>query len=380
MKLYEYEAKSMAKQFDLPVPRGTVVTDPEAAREAYRGLGGEVVIKAQVLVAGRGKAGGILLARNEAEAHAAAAKLLGSTIKGERVSSILLEEKLAKGRELYVGITVNRSDRCYTLLASTAGGVDIEEIAKTKPEKIFKFNIDPVTGLQDFHGRNIAVQMVVRGKALITLGNLIRKLYQVAVDSDAELVESNPLMETLDERFVLADMRVILDDNALYRHRQFVEARMVPAGEISPAEAKAQGSGLAYVELDGDIGILGNGAGLVMATLDLVQVYGGRPANFCDVGGGAGAARVATALELLLSNERVKVVFINILGGITRCDEVAKGILDVRERLAVDRPMVIRLVGTSEEEGRRILSGVGVTSYPTMEEAAKRAVELAGVS
>jgi len=380
MKLYEYEAKAIAKQFDMPVPRGAIVTSAEGAREAYRGLGGEVVIKAQVLVAGRGKAGGILFAHNEAEAHEAAGKLLGSTIKGERVPSVLFEEKLAKARELYVGIAVNRSDRCYTLLASTEGGVDIEEVAERAPDKILRFNVGPLLGLHDFHGRSVARRLGYSGRPVVVLGDIIHKLYQVAVAFDADLVESNPLMETPDGRFVLADMRMTLDDNALYRHKQFVESRPVQAGEMTPAELKAQESGLAYVDLDGDIGILGNGAGLVMATLDLAQAYGGRPANFCDVGGGAGAARVATALQLLFSNKRVRVVFINILGGITRCDEVAKGILDVRVELGVERPMVIRLVGTRQEEGQRILSEAGISVYTTMEEAAKRAVELAGGS
>jgi len=378
MKLYEFEAKSLAKQYAMPIPRGRVATNPQQAKDAYSEIGGQVVLKAQVLVAGRGKAGGIVFASSEAEAEDLAARLLGSTIKGEHVGSVLVEEKLSKARELYMALVVNRTDRCFTLLASGSGGVDIEEVAAISPEKILKVNIDPLRELHDFEARNVAIMLGARQKSLQPLAEVIRKMWQLAKSLDAELVESNPLIETPDGRFVPADLRIIVDDNALYRHRQFLEAREALAGELSPIEAEARKAGLAYVELDGEIGILGNGAGLVMATLDLVNVYGGRPANFCDVGGGASADRVATALQLILSNEKVKAVFINILGGITRCDEVARGILEAKSEQTVDRPTVIRLVGTNEEEGRRILSEAGVSSFSTMDEAARRVVELVG--
>jgi len=377
MKIFEYEAKQIASQHGLPVPRGFLASSSQEAREAAQKLACPVVVKAQVLVAGRGKAGGIQLADTPEDAEKIASRILGSKIKGETVTKLLIEEKLDVAKELYVGLTVDRSAKCYTLLASQVGGVDIEEVAQRTPEKIVKRPLEPGKELESFQARELAQVLGYKGSQLVELGAFISKLCSMAIAYDSELAESNPLVETRKGSFVAADLRVIVDDNSLYRHKPLLEETRDVVHELSQLEIKAREKGLAYVELDGDIGIVGNGAGLVMATLDMILDYGGRPANFCDVGGGASAERIATALEIVLSKPNVKALFLNIMGGITRCDEVAKGLLDVRKRLGLKKPTVIRLVGTNEEEGRKILQEAGIPSLETMEDAASRIVEAA---
>ena len=375
MKIFEYEAKRIAAQYGLPVPRGFLASNSQEAREVAEKLACPVVVKAQVLVAGRGKAGGVKVADTPDDAENAATDILGSKIKGEKVTKLLVEEKLDVARELYVGLVVDRSARCYTLLASQVGGVDIEEIAQESPEKIIKRPVEPSEGFETFQARELAQALGYKGPQLAELTTFIVKFYSMAAGYDSELAESNPLVETGKGGFVAADLRMIVDDNSLFRHKSMLEETRDVEHELSPLEVKAREKGLAYVELDGDVGIVGNGAGLVMATLDMIQDCGGRPANFCDVGGGASAERIADALEVVLSNPKVKVLFLNIMGGITRCDEVAKGLLEVRKRLGLDKPTVIRLVGTNEEEGRKILQDAGIPSLETMEDAASRAVE-----
>ena len=375
MKLLEYEAKQLFAKCGVPTPRGFLANTPAEAREAASKLSGSVVLKAQVTVAGRKKAGGILFAGSPVEAEKLAGQLFGKDIKGVRVRSLWVEEKISVKRELYFSITVDRTNRSYVAIASSAGGVDIEEMALTSPEKMIKLFIDPVYGFRSYHARGIARKLGYVAGQQSSLASILFSHYRLAVDLDAELAEMNPLVETNDGKFVAADTRVIVDDNALFRHQEF-KVRPVEASELSPQELAAQKSGLAYVKLDGDVGIIGNGAGLVMATLDAIQLYGGRPANFLDVGGGASADVMASALDVVLSDSNVKVVFVNILGGITRCDVVARGILEAKQRVGFSKPMVIRLVGTNEEEGRRLLTDAGIHVLNSMEEAAEKTVAL----
>jgi len=376
LKLFEYEAKAIFARYDIPTPSGGLATSPTEARDIAIKINKPVAVKAQVLVAGRGKAGGILFARSPEEAEKAAEKLFNMEIKGVKVQGVWVEEKVAVKKELYFSVTVDRSNRCYVAVASSEGGVEIEEVAAKAPEKIVKVFIDPVYGFRPYNARQVAKRLGYSGAQMLDLASILLKHYQLTVEHDAELAEMNPLIEKPDGKFVAADTRIIVDDNALYRHPELKE-RPLEEAELTPQELEAQKSGLAYVKLDGDIGIIGNGAGLVMATLDAIQLYGGSPADFLDVGGGASADMMAVALNIVLSDPRVKVVFINILGGITRCDEVANGILESRKRVGFTKPMVIRLVGTNEEEGRRILTEAGIHVLDSMEEAAKKTVEVA---
>ena len=379
MKLFEHEAKAIFSKYEIPTPRGELVTSPEGALEVAARINAPVVVKAQVLVAGRGKAGGILFATSPREAQLAAKRLLSTEMKGLKVRSVLVEEKVSIEKELYFGITVDRSNRCYAAIASSEGGIDIEEVAAVAPEKIVKVFIDPPQGFNLHHARRIAERLGHSGSQMQDLATIFLRLHNVAMDCDAELAETNPLVETPDGKFVAADTRLIIDDNALYRHPEFRTRLMEEAeAELSPLELEARSRGLAYVKLKGNVGVIGNGAGLVMATLDAIQLHGGEPANFLDVGGGASADVMAAALNLVFSDPGVEVVFINILGGITRCDEVAKGILEAKRQAGFLKPVVVRLVGTNEEEGARILIEAGINVLESMEMAAKRAVEIAG--
>jgi len=376
LKLFEYEAKEIAREYGIPVPKGVTVARPEEARSAYEKLNQTSMIKAQVLVAGRGKAGGIRPAANAQQAFDVAKALLSMTIKGEKIMKVLVEELLEVRHERYVSIVVDRSSRCYTILCCKHGGVDIEELAQRSPAMIIRHQIDPLLGFQDFEGREIAKHLGYSGNQVMQLSSIISKLFQIVIDYDAELIESNPLIETTSGEFVAGDLRILLDDNSLYRHTEFLERLKTFEPDMTPLEIAAREKGLAYVELEGDIGIIGNGAGLVMATLDMILDYKGKAANFCDVGGGANEERIASALGIVLANPKVRVLLINIMGGITRCDDVAKAILDVQRSLGISKPMVIRLVGTNEEEGRKILAAVNIPSLNSMEEAAAKAVEI----
>ena len=376
MKLFEYEAKEIAQHYGVPIPRGFVASTPAEAKEAYMKLGRPSMVKAQVLVAGRGKAGAIKPASSPEEAQETASSILSMTVKGEKVAKVLVEEKLTSRHERYVSIVVDRSSRCYTLLCSTEGGVDIEQVASQQPDKIIRHKIDPLLGLQDYEGRTVAKALGYSGQQMTQVATVIKKLYQIMLDCDAELIESNPLIETEDGKLIAADLRILLDDNSLYRHPDFLDRLKKFEPDMTPLEVKAREKGLAYVELDGDVGIIGNGAGLVMATLDMIFDYKGKPANFCDVGGGASEDRIAAALEVVLGNPKVKVLLINIMGGITRCDDVARAILDIQKKMGIRIPMVIRLVGTNEKEGQKILAAANIPSLNSMEEAAAKAVEL----
>jgi succinyl-CoA synthetase beta subunit len=376
LKLFEYEAKGILAKYGIPIPQGKLISDARQTRETAAGLKMPVAVKAQVLVAGRGKAGGILFADSLEETERTVEKLLNMQIKGMPVKSVWIEEKIQVKRELYFGLTTDRFRQRYVAVASGVGGMDIEEAASKFPEKVITTPIDPEFGFHPFQARQIAKGMGYSGTKLSELGKILEKLYLVGMDYDTELIEMNPLVEASDGRFLAADARMIIDDNALFRHQEYKKKLLEGESELSPQELEAVKNDLAYVKLDGNIGVIGNGAGLVMATLDTIQYFGGKPANFLDVGGGAPAEKTALALKIVLSDSKVKVLFINILGGITRCDEVARGILEAKEKVGVTKPMVIRLVGTNEEEGKRILTEAGIHVLESMEEAAQRAVEM----
>lgn len=376
MKLFEYEAKGILSRYGIPTPRGVFLDDKVKVREAIEGLRPPLVVKAQVLVAGRGKAGGILFADSVEEAQKNVEKLLSMQIKGIPVKSIWVEEKIQIKQELYFGITTDRFSQRYVAAASASGGMEIEEVASKTPEKVFKILVNPEYGFRSFHAREIAAKLGYTGHSLSELGRILESLYRVGMDYDAELIEMNPFVETADGEFVAADARIIIDDNSLFRHPEYKKRLLEGQSELTPQELEAVKNDLAYVKLDGNVGVIGNGAGLVMATLDAIQYYGGKPANFLDVGGGAPSEKTAVALKIVLSDPKVKVLFINIMGGITRCDEVARGVLEAQEKVGVKIPMVIRLVGTNEEEGRRILTDAGIHVLDSMDEAAQRAVEM----
>ncbi len=378
MKLYEHEAKTIFASYGVPIPYGELVASSKRAQGIAIKLHKAVVVKAQVLVSGRSKAGGIKFADTPQKAKEAADKLLGARIKEEKVTELLIEERLAINRELYFGLTVDRGRRCFVAVASDAGGIDIEQVAEIQPQRIFKTYIEPQLGFQIFHARETASKMGYHSTQMLELAGLLEKLYRISVDYDAELVEANPLAETADGKFAAADARIIIDDNALFRHVDFQQKRLLEPRDLNAKEFEGLKKGLEYVKLDGNVGVVGNGAGLVMSTLDLINFYGGKPANFLDMGGGAPFERIEAALRLVLLDSQVKVLFVNILGGITLCDEVAKSVLRAREELQTSTPLVIRLVGTNENEGKRILAEANVPAFESMEEAAQKAVELAG--
>jgi succinyl-CoA synthetase beta subunit len=378
LKLYEYEAKTILREYGVPTPRGQLAASISQAREAASKLKPPFAVKAQVLVAGRGKARGILFASSVDEAEKAAEKLLKSQIKGIPVKKVLVEEKISTKKELYFSITIDRPKRNYVAVASETGGVDIEEIAAKAPQAILRTSINQRVGFRSFDAEQIATKMGYSGDRREKLAEILEKVYRAGMDYDAELIEINPLAETVDGEFTALDARLIMDDNALFRHPEYEKRLFEEEREHTPQEIEAMLNGLAYVKLDGNVGVVGNGAGLVMATLDLIQYYGGKPADFLDLGGGAPMERIMTALKIVLSDPNVKALFINILGGLTRCDEVARGIIEAKSAFKFAQPIVIRLVGTNEEEGKRILAEAGIQVLDSMEEAAERVVEIAG--
>lgn len=377
MKLLEYEAKEVFRRYGVPLGASVVASTAEEAREAFAKINKPIVVKAQVGVGGRGKAGGIKPADTPEQAYEIAKKILAMRIKDLPIRKVLVEERLPIQHEVYLGVIVDRAARCYTILASSEGGVNIEEVAAKTPEKIVKHAIDPLRGFKSYHANAVAKRLGYSGKKMQQLGDILQRLYKVAYEMDAELTEINPLVETADG-FIAADARLNVDNNALYRHKE-LEAKYLESfeGELTPREMEARAMDLTYVELNGDIGIIGNGAGLTMATLDTVMLYGGHASNFLDLGGGASPERIGKAVEFVLKDSRVKALFVNVLGGITRCDDTAKGIIDARRKLNDKKPIVVRMMGTNEEEGKRLLHGAGIETDDTMEEAAQKAVKLA---
>ncbi len=375
MDLLEYQGKQLFAQHGVPVPEGRLATSPKQARKAAEELGFPVVVKAQVQIGGRGKAGGIKVANDADEVKAHAKAILGMDIRGLTVQEVWVEPASDIAAEYYAAVVFDRSARKVLLMLSAAGGVEIESVPE---EQIARLHVDPLVGFQDFHGRRLAFESGVDADVVRPVGAMMARLYDAFVATDAMLVEVNPLIVTADRQVTALDAKVTVDDNALMRQPLVAEMRN-PSAE-DPQEQMAKERGITYVKLDGEIGILGNGAGLVMSTLDVVAQAGGRPANFLDVGGGAEADEIVTALEVLLSDEKVKAVLFNIFGGITRCDEVANGILQALERIAVKVPIVVRLDGTNDEQGRRILAEADAPQlHPakTMLEAARLVVELA---
>ena len=375
LKIYEYEAKNILNQYGIPVPQGVLITNAGCAGEDVANLKPPFAVKSQVLVAGRGKAGGILFADSAEEAVETAEELLKLEIRGIPVKKVLIEEKLMVRKEMYFGVTIDRFARTYVAIASAMGGVEIDATASKAPHEILKIFVNPQQGFRSFHAVQLARKLGYRGASLKELAGIFEKIYQVCRDCDAELIELNPLAETEDGTFVALDTRIIMDDNALFRHQEF-RKRLLEERDRSPREIEALRNNLAYVKLEGDIGVIGNGAGLVMATLDMIQYYGGKPANFLDIGGGAHPERIAAALEIVLSAPDTKALFVNVLGGITRCDDVALGIIKASKDVSTAKPMVVGLVGTNEKEGKRMLAEAQIPVLDSMEEAARQIVEL----
>ncbi|MEM4894162.1 MAG: ADP-forming succinate--CoA ligase subunit beta [Desulfurococcaceae archaeon] len=373
MKLYEYEAKEIVSKYGIPVPKGRVASNPDEARSAALEIGLPVVIKSQVLVGGRGLAGGIRFASALEEVVREASELLSSEIKGEKVEKILVEEMIRVEREIYLSLTIDRYSRTPIYLISTLGGVDIEKLVKEHPDKLLKLNVNPFTGYKSFYSRVAARFLELPFESLNTLDLIMGAMYRVMLDYDAELVEFNPLALVKGGGLVALDVKLIIDDNSLWKHPGLVEKY---SRELSFYEKKARELGFSYVELTGDVGIIANGAGLTMATMDTISLYGIKPANFLDVGGGASADKVYEAVKLLLEHPRVKALLINIFGGITRCDEIARGVVRALQTIGFSKPIVVRMLGTNEEEGRRILNEKGVQVFSELEDAIRSLKEM----
>jgi len=375
LKLHEYQSKRIFAKYGIPIPRGEVATTPAEARDIAVRLGKPVVVKSQVLVGGRGKAGGIKLAKTPDEAEQVAAQILGMEIKGLTVKKVLVDEAADIRSEIYLGAVLDRAARRVAIMASSEGGVEIEEVAAKTPEKIITVHVHPFLGLKDYQARNLAYGIGLPKEHVKAFVKIAKGLYNAYVGTDASLAEINPLVITGEGKLLAVDGKIVLDDSALFRHPDLAEMR--DPDDEDEYEREARRYGLTYIHLDGEIGCMVNGAGLAMATMDIVKLYGGEPANFLDIGGGAQADKVAAALRIILSDERVKAVLINIFGGITRCDEVARGILEATSTLDVRVPFVVRLVGTNEEEGRRLLAQANMITATSLAEAAQKAVAAA---
>jgi succinyl-CoA synthetase beta subunit len=375
MKLHEYQSKKIFARYGIPIPKGRVAATADEAKTIAEELGSRVVIKSQVLVGGRGKAGGIRLAKSPEEARDIATQILSMEIKGLPVRKVLVDEAAGIETEIYLGITNDRAARKPVMMASAAGGVDIEEVARTAPEKIIKVHIDPLLGLRDYQARDLAVGTDLPKEHWKMFGQIARGLWQAYVDCDATLAEINPLVITSAKTLVALDGKMLIDDNALFRHTDLAEMRDLD--EEAQSETEARKYGLSYIKLDGNIGCMVNGAGLSMTTMDIIKLFGVVPANFLDIGGGASSDKVAAALRIILTDPNVKAVLFNVFGGITRGDEVARGILAALNEVKTSIPMVTRLVGTNAEEGRQILSAAKMITAETLAEAAQKAVAVA---
>jgi succinyl-CoA synthetase beta subunit len=375
LNLHEYQSKRIFAQYGIPIPNGEVASSPSEARDIAQRLGGPVVVKSQVLVGGRGKAGGIKLAPTPDDAETCADQILGMDIKGLTVKKVLVDQAAAIETEIYLGAVLDRARRRVVLMASSEGGVEIEQVAAETPDKIITVPVHPFLGLRDHQARILADGIGLPKEHVSAFISIAKGLYKAYVESDATLAEINPLVITGANELLAVDGKISLDDSALFRHPDLAEMR--DPDEEDESELEARRHGLSYIHLDGEIGCMVNGAGLAMATMDIVKFYGGDPANFLDIGGGAQAEKVAAALTIILSDDRVKAVLINIFGGITRCDEVARGVLEAIDTLDVQVPFVVRLVGTNEEEGRQILAEADLTTATSLADAAQKAVAAA---
>jgi len=375
MKLHEYQSKRIFSQYGIPIPKGEVAATPQEAEAIAEKLGSRVVIKSQVLVGGRGKAGGIKLANDPQEAEKIASQILGMQIKGLPVRKVLVDEAADIRSEIYLGITNDRAAHKPVMMSSSAGGVEIEEVARQTPEKIIKVHIDPFLGLREYQARDIAVGIGLLAEHWLTFGKIAQGLWKAYESNDATLAEINPLVVTGDDQLLAVDGKMLIDDNSLFRHPDLAEMRDLD--EEAKSETEAREHDLSFIKLDGNIGCMVNGAGLAMATMDILKLFGGAPANFLDIGGGASAEKVAVALRLILTDPNVKAVLFNIFGGITRCDEVAHGILAALAEVKPKVPMVVRLVGTNAEEGRKLLADAKMITADTLAEASQKAVAAA---
>jgi succinyl-CoA synthetase beta subunit len=378
MDLLEYQGKQLFARHGIPVPTGKPARTVEQAVAAAEEIGYPCVVKAQVQIGGRGKAGGIKVAQDRAEAQQHAEAILGMDIRGLTVNEVWIESASEISSEYYASIVFDRSAKAPLIMLSTKGGMDIEAVADEDPDAIARLHVDPLLGFQDFHGRRLAFEAKVDDDVVRPVGAMLSKLYDAFIAEEATLMEVNPLIVTPERSVKALDAKVTLDDNALYRHPDNAELRDPSAEDTQ--EQMAHERGLIYVKLDGDIGILGNGAGLVMSTLDVVALAGGKPANFLDAGGGSKAEAITSAVEVILSNPKVKAVLFNIFGGITRCDEVAMGLIEAFEQINPQVPFVVRLDGTNDKEGRQLLAEANLPNVhieSTMDGAAKKVVELA---
>ncbi|HEY86982.1 MAG TPA: ADP-forming succinate--CoA ligase subunit beta [Dehalococcoidia bacterium] len=375
MKIFEFEAKNILKKYGISVPKGNIASKLDEVETIATQIGKPIALKSQILVSSRGKAGGIKFVNDARGAKEAASNLFGSTIKGCQVDHLLVEEKLDIAAQLYASVAIDRQARAYIVLASTSGGVDIEEVAKASPEKISRHWVDITAGFSKVDAVGMLGRFSLDKDDAATFADTLGILYRVAIDYDAELVEINPLVKTSSGEFTAVDARIILDDNAVFRHPEFKDRSFLRLDD-TPREAEARKQNLAYVDLDGDIGIIGNGAGLVMATIDLVGLFGGRPGNFLDLGGGGQTEITKRGIMLVLTKPETKVVLINILGGITRCDVVAEAIVQALNESSIRKPMAVRLIGTNEERGVQILRQAGINSYHSMEEAIEEVLRL----
>jgi len=386
MKIHEYQAKEIMRQYQVPVPRGAVAETPSQAKEVAEGIGGSsFVVKAQIHAGGRGKGGGIKTAKSPAEVEQVAASLLGSILvtpqtgpEGKRVNRVLVEEGLEIAQELYLGITIDRGRECPVIIASAEGGVEIEELARTSPEKIVKEWVDFAVGLRPFQLNKITFALNLDAPLRRPMAQLISALYRLFTEKDASLAEINPLVITKKGELFALDAKVNFDDNALYRHKDVAALR--DTLEENPLEVEASKYNLNYIKLDGNVGCMVNGAGLAMATMDVIKLAGGEPANFLDVGGGATVDMVKNGMRILVSDPNVKAVFINIFGGILRCDTLAKGLIEAVKEVEVKVPIVIRMEGTNVELGRKLLneSGLKLIVANTMKEGAQKVFEVIG--
>ncbi len=383
MKLYEYQAKEILRKHNVNVTKGEAVTDAEGAAKIYNQLGAErCIIKAQVLAGGRGKGGGVKIVETLDEARAFTSKLIGSRLitaqtgeKGILVNKVLIAKAIDIKKELYLAISIDRSTSKITIISSTEGGTEIEEVSSKTPHKIFKENINPLLGIRNFQARQIAINLGLTGSLLTKASSLLKSLFKIFIENDCSLLEINPLVLTPDDEIVTLDIKMDIDDNALFRHKNILEIKNI--SNVSSTENMASEAGLSYIGLDGNIGCLVNGAGLAMATMDIIKLYGGSPANFLDVGGDASVERVTTAFEIIFTDPHVAGVLVNIFGGIMKCDIVAEGIVHAIEKVDIKVPLVVRLEGTNVEIARKILddSKLNIIFANSMKDASEKIIK-----
>ncbi len=374
MKIHEYQAKEIFKEFGIKTPRGRVASTPEEAEAVAKEVGGPVAVKAQVHVGGRGKAGGIKVAQTPAEAKKAATQILGMDIKGLTVKKVLVEEASRIAKEYYLGFVADRAAKAVTLMASSEGGVEIEEVARTNPDAIVKVTVDPHLGLHGFQAFAVGKKLTGDAKKARAVADVLSRIYKAFVAYDCSLAEINPFVETEDGGFVALDAKINIDDNALFRRARLAEGR----DDLAEMELRAKAADLSYVPMTGNVACIVNGAGLAMTTMDLIKLYGGEPANFLDVGGSSSPEKILIAMDIIMSSPGVKAVLVNIFGGITRCDDVATGLVAALKKHPLDVPLVVRLTGTNEEKAREILKEAGIEAGSDMDEAVKAAVAAAG--